>query len=128
VLVPGILPLSDVQPGRVVAQVLWIDRFGNAQLNVAPEEVEDLGDRVSVRLDGLVRTAVRADAYAELPPGGVGLVVDSYGLLSLALDRRSAAEELGLSEGDEVVLEEPPDQEGSTRVSIAPPTTRGARP
>jgi len=33
------------------------------------------------------------------------LVVDSYGLLSIALNRRSAAEELGFGAGDAVVLE-----------------------
>jgi S-adenosylmethionine hydrolase len=52
-----------------------------------------------------VRTAVRAVAYADLDPGQVGLVVDSYGLLALTLDRRSAADELHLHAGDGVTLE-----------------------
>ena len=48
---------------------------------------------------------VRAAAFAELDAGQLGLVVDSYGLLALALDRRSAAEELRLHPGDAVTLE-----------------------
>ena len=51
------------------------------------------------------RTGVRATTYAEVATGQIGLVVDSYGLLSIAVDRLSAAEELRLGAGDEVVLE-----------------------
>jgi S-adenosylmethionine hydrolase len=39
-------------------------------------------------------------------PGEIGLVVDSYGLVSIAFDRRSAADELGLRSGDTVRLGE----------------------
>ncbi|MDQ3574477.1 MAG: SAM-dependent chlorinase/fluorinase, partial [Actinomycetota bacterium] len=54
-----------------------------------------------------VRTARQAPAYGDLKAGEVGVVVDSYGLVSLALDRRSAAEELRLRPGDAVTLEAP---------------------
>jgi hypothetical protein len=46
---------------------------------------------------------VRAATYAELGTD-LGLVVDSYGLLSLAFDRRSAADELRITAGDAVTL------------------------
>ena len=105
-LLPGTLPLSRMEEGRVVGQVLWVDRFGNAQLNVDPDEVAELGERLSLRHGEDVRTVSRAAAYADLKPGQVGLVVDSYGLLSVALDRRSAADELRLVPGDEVTLGE----------------------
>jgi S-adenosylmethionine hydrolase len=102
---PGLLPVSRTEGERVVAEVLWVDRFGNVQLNLDPDDVEGFGDRVGVRAHGRVRAARRAAAYGELGGGEVGLVVDSYGLLSLALDRHSAAEALGLEPGDEVHLE-----------------------
>ena len=50
-------------------------------------------------------------AYGTLGPGQIGLVVDSYGLLAVCLDRRSAADELGLGPGDAVVVEPIPDDE-----------------
>jgi hypothetical protein len=104
---PGILPLSRVEGTTVHGEVLWIDRFGNVQLNVDPEEVAALGDRLSLRWGDQVRTVVRATTYGAIKPGDVGLVVDSYGLLTVALDRRPAADELHLHAGDQVTLAEP---------------------
>jgi S-adenosylmethionine hydrolase len=105
---PGILPLSRREDDRLVTEVLWVDGFGNAQLNIGPDEIAGHGERLALRWGhDQVRTARRAAAYADLKPGEVGLVVDSYGLVSLALDRRSAAEDLGLAAGDAVTLEPP---------------------
>src|SRR5947207_2552603 len=33
-LLPGVLPVTRVENGSLVAEVLWVDRFGNVQLNV----------------------------------------------------------------------------------------------
>lgn len=107
-LLPGVLPLSRVEGDVVKAEVLWVDRYGNIQLNVDPDEVAHLGDRVGVRWgDKGFRVARRASAYGLLKGGEAGLVVDSYGLLSVAFDRRSAADELGIGPGDAVSLEPP---------------------
>ena len=109
-LLPGIVPLSREEEGTVVGEILWVDRFGNAQLNVGPDEIEAMGDRVMLRIgDKGPRLALRARTYADLKPGQVGLVVDSYGLLSIALNRRSAAEELRFGAGDAVTVEIAPD-------------------
>ena len=103
---PGLLPLTRVEEGRLVGEVLWVDHFGNVQLNVAPDEIDAMGERVTLRWGAeQVRTARRAIAYGALKAGEVGLVVDSYGLVSVALDQRSAAEELRLRPGDAVTLE-----------------------
>jgi hypothetical protein len=104
-LLPGLLPVTREEDGALVAEVLWIDRFGNAQLNVDPDEVSAFGDRVRLRFAETKRTAIRAESYAALRTGEVGLVVDSYGLISIAVDRGSAAEQLGLHAGDPVTLE-----------------------
>jgi S-adenosylmethionine hydrolase len=104
-LLPGILPLTRAENGKVVGEVLWVDRFGNVQLNVDPEELEPMGESITLRFGDQVRTAVRAHTYDELGPGQVGLVVDSYGLVSVALARRSAADELRLEAPTEVSLE-----------------------
>lgn len=103
---PGVLPVTHETEGRLVSEVLWVDRFGNAQLNVDPDEVSDWGDRIRVNLDdGRARVAVRASTFAELKPGEVGLIVDSYGLLAITVDRGSAAAELGIAAGDRITLQ-----------------------
>lgn len=104
-LLPGIVPLTRLEAGTLVGEVLWVDRFGNVQLNVDPDEAAGFGDTVMLRSGDRARVAVRAATYGELRPGQVGLLVDSYGLLAIALDRRSAAAELRLGPGDLVSLE-----------------------
>jgi len=103
-LQPGMIPLPFDDGDAIAAQVLWVDRFGNAQLNVGPDDVEHLGDAVRLRLGERTRIARRATSFAELG-AEVGLVLDSYGLLAVALDRHSAARELSLAAGDEVKIE-----------------------
>jgi S-adenosylmethionine hydrolase len=104
-LMPGVLPVTRREDDRLVAEVLWVDRFGNAQLNVDPDEIAEFGHALLVRFHDSVRNARRATTYGDIGRGQVGVVVDSYGLVSLCLDRQSAAAELGLSTGDEVQLE-----------------------
>ncbi|MXW94597.1 MAG: SAM-dependent chlorinase/fluorinase [Acidimicrobiaceae bacterium] len=106
-LTPGMLPVSRRDGDALVAEVLWVDRFGNCQLNVDPAEVDEMAEAralLQVTVGEDLRTAERARAYADVPPGRVGLVTDSSGLVSLALPQRSAADELGLHEGSEVRL------------------------
>src|SRR5207237_5506519 len=104
-LLPGTLPLTRDEDGRLVGEVLWVDRFGNVQLNVDPDELAPMGDAVTLRYGDQVRTAVRATTYEELGPGQIGLVVDSYGLVSVALARRSAADALRLQRPTPISLE-----------------------
>lgn len=101
---PALLPLPRQEGEVLEAEVLWVDRFGNVQLNVGPDEAEPLGDRVMVRWAAETRTAVRATAYSDIATGQLGLLVDSYGLMAIALDQASAADELGLAPGDGVSL------------------------
>jgi S-adenosylmethionine hydrolase len=111
-LLPGVVALPQADDTTVIAQVLWVDRFGNAQLNVGPDDVPtSFGDRIQLRVStptdpggGTTRSAVRAASYAELAGGAVGLVLDSSGLLAVSMDQRSAADELGLDVGDQVTL------------------------
>ncbi len=123
-LVPGMLPVSHRDGERVVAEVLWVDRFGNAQLNVDPDEVPEEWDRVRLRIGEVARSARRVAAYGDIATGEVGLVVDSYGLLSVALDRGSAAAELGLHAGSEVALDGGDDQAHSETAARARETAR----
>ena len=106
-LTPGMLPVSHRDGDDLVAEVLWIDRFGNCQLNLDPGDLEELapaGAPLQIAAGNDLRTAERVGAYAEVSAGRVGLITDSSGLVSLAMPRRSAADDLGLHEGAEVRL------------------------
>jgi len=103
-LTPGMIPITREEGGELVGEVLWTDGYGNLQLNVDPDEIAAFGNRIGLRFSGRTRTGVRHHTYADVPTGEIGLVVDSYGLVSIAVDRGSAADELGIGTGDEVVL------------------------
>ena len=124
-LLPGVLAVSEqADDGSIKAEILWIDRFGNAQLNVDPGDLVGWPDRVSVEGGRTTRTAQRVQAFAEISTGSVGLLVDSYGLLSIAVDRGSAAFELELHEGDGLTLR--PADAGATALST--PVSLGEKP
>jgi S-adenosylmethionine hydrolase len=110
-LVPGLVGLPREVEAGLEAEVWWIDRFGNCQLNLGPDELEAMGSgpggRVEVRIGDQVRAARWVVTYADAKPSELVLLVDSYGLLALALDRRSAAAELGLRAGAPVTLAPP---------------------
>ncbi|MGH9042289.1 MAG: SAM hydrolase/SAM-dependent halogenase family protein [Acidimicrobiia bacterium] len=107
-LVPGLVPLSRPDGDGVAGEVLWVDRFGNLQLNLDPDELAGMGlrpgDRVGVVVGPDRRTARWVNTYADAEHMELVVVVDSYGLVSLAFDQSPAAEALGLRAGSAVTL------------------------
>ncbi len=101
-LTPGILPVAREDDGDIVCEVMWIDRFGNCQLNLDPDDLDGWGDAIRVRIADEWRVAHRVETFRAIGEGRVGVLVDSYGLLTIALDRRSAESELGLRTGTEL--------------------------
>ncbi|MCA1846546.1 MAG: SAM-dependent chlorinase/fluorinase, partial [Actinobacteria bacterium] len=116
-LLPGMLPLPIDEGGRAAGEVLWIDHYGNAQLNIDPGDLAALGVEPGGPLEIWCgqdrRTGRWVGSYAEAKPHELAVVVDSYGLVSLTLDRRAAAEELGLRPGSAVTLGPVPVQAGA---------------
>ena len=110
-LTPGLVPLPSVEDGALVGEVWWVDRFGNCQLNVDPDELAELGvapgAHLEVRFGATARQARWVHTYADAKPSELVLLVDSYGLLALALDRKSAAADCGLRAGSAVTLVPP---------------------
>lgn len=108
-LVPGLVSLPEVRAdGSIAGEVWWVDRFGNCQLNIDPGElgtgVARPGARVEVHLANEIRVARWVHTYADAKPSELVLLVDSYGLLALALDREPAAVAFGLKAGSGVTL------------------------
>lgn len=110
-LVPGLLPLPQVEADGIGAEVLWVDRYGNCQLNVDPQTLTEAGaapgEGVEVRIGDRARRARWVRTFADAKPSELVLVVDSYGLCALALDRQSAADSLRLRPGSTVTLVPP---------------------
>ncbi|MGI8661812.1 MAG: SAM hydrolase/SAM-dependent halogenase family protein [Acidimicrobiales bacterium] len=126
-LLPGVLPISrPLEEGDgLVTEVLWVDRYGNCQLNVDPDELEGWGERVAMLIGDRTRTGLLAPSYAAVRVGEIGLVVDSYGLLSVVVDRGSASAELGLRAGDQITLQRLDDDD---RAGITTSVELRARP
>ena len=126
-LMPGTLPVPRDEPdGTVTAEVLWVDRFGNCQLNVEPDLIRSWDDRAVYEPAGGPRTMPLVESFAALPAGGIGLVLDSYGMVAVAGNRSSASDELGLAAGDELTLRPAGDDDepagAVTSVTISGPT------
>jgi S-adenosyl-L-methionine hydrolase (adenosine-forming) len=108
-LAPALVPLpKENEDGSIAGEVLWVDRYGNCQLNVAPEQLEangvKPGDVVGVRIGDRDRRARWVRAFAEAKPSELVMLVDSYGMCALALDQRSAADELHIRAGNTVTV------------------------
>jgi S-adenosylmethionine hydrolase len=107
-LMPLLLPLAEIEASSVTGQVWWVDHFGNAQTNVAPEDVAGLGlepgSTVTVRVGATTHEVPWVRAYGEVAEGEPLIHVDSAGLLALAVRAGRAEEHLAIGEGVAVVL------------------------
>jgi S-adenosyl-L-methionine hydrolase (adenosine-forming) len=94
------------------AEVQYIDRYGNVQLAVAPEELGDLfvpGELAEI-VTGDDRYYARcAETFADVEAGEIVLYQDASGLLSVAINRGDAAELTAIEVGDRLGLELAPE-------------------
>ncbi|MFM8626117.1 MAG: SAM hydroxide adenosyltransferase [Actinomycetota bacterium] len=130
-VMPGIVPVasreSHPRHGEGLrCEVTWVDTFGNCQLNAGVEDIESFGSQLRLVIPGgteeTIRSARVATHFAVIGDGAVGLVIDSYGMLAVAVDRGSAAAQLSLGAGDAVLL-----FAGEDRGPEAPVTLRTTR-
>jgi hypothetical protein len=100
------LPQPEIGPNRLRATVLYVDRFGNIQLNLTREHLDRCsvvpGTRVELELGPDRYYAVAARTFADARPGDLILYEDSYRNISVAISRGSAAELLGVRTGREL--------------------------
>jgi hypothetical protein len=108
-LVPEEGSEATIGAGPVVrARVARADGFGNLILDLAavqlPRSGLKLGRPVRVAAGGEDRQGVFTRTFAEVRDGDLLLYVDSSGSAALAVNRGSAAADLRLAPGDQVVL------------------------
>jgi len=102
------LPAALVEPGRLEAEAVGVDRFGNLQLLAGAEDLQaagfELGDRIWAAVTERRHPATVARAFADVAPKALLVHVDSHGMVALAVNGGSAAGRLGAGPGDRVSL------------------------
>jgi S-adenosyl-L-methionine hydrolase (adenosine-forming) len=101
-------PKAEIGTRRIRAKCLYVDRFGNIQLNLTATEVETLGiipgRRVEIELPVDRFYAVAARTFADARPGDIILYEDAYRNIALAISRGNAAQTFHVKAGTEVRL------------------------
>jgi S-adenosyl-L-methionine hydrolase (adenosine-forming) len=102
------IPQPEIGERRIRARCLYVDRFGNIQLNVHVDQLEALGilpgRRIEVELAMDRFYALAARTFAEAGAGDIVLYEDAYRNIALAISRGNAAETFGVRAGTEVRL------------------------
>jgi S-adenosylmethionine hydrolase len=102
------VPEPAVGEARIRATVLYIDRYGNVQLNLTAEHLARVGIEPGTRVEvevGFERYfASAARTFADARTGDIVLYEDAYENIALAINRGSAAQVFSVRMGDELRL------------------------
>jgi S-adenosyl-L-methionine hydrolase (adenosine-forming) len=105
------VPSPDVSPSTIRGICLYVDRYGNIQLNLSRAHLEEAGivpgRRLRLLVAGRPEQALAARTFADAEAGELILYEDSYRNVSLAVSRGNAAERLGAAAGTAVEIEVP---------------------
>lgn len=100
------LPEPQIAPGRATATVLYVDSFGNVQLNLTTEDLDRIGiapgDQVELALATERYYATAARTFADARSGDIILYEDAYRNVSIAISRGNAASMFGARPGQTV--------------------------
>jgi S-adenosylmethionine hydrolase len=102
------LPVAQVGQTRIRATALYVDRFGNIQLNLTSKDLERVGivpgTKVEVELRFERYFAVAARTFADVRSGDIVLYEDAYRNIALAINSGDAAHMFSARVGQEVLL------------------------
>jgi len=105
---PLLLPLPETEGNVVVGEAWWVDRFGNVETNIGPDDMTqvglDPGSMVTVRIGATLHSIPWVSTYSDVDAGEPLLHVDSAGLIAIAVRGGNAGEDLHLSSGVAVTL------------------------
>jgi len=108
-VMPGLVPVASDEThasygSGLRCEVTWVDAFGNCQLNVGPDDIAHFGQVLRLVIGDDVRSARVVSHFADIDGGAIGAVIDSYGMVALAVDRGSASDALRITAGDAVLV------------------------
>jgi S-adenosylmethionine hydrolase len=111
-----------VDDDHVHAEILAVDHFGNASLNIARSDLEaagiTLGDVVEVRCNGRTLSVPFTPTFGEVAPGRLTLCEDSFHAVQLAVNAGRASQELRVNRGDPIVIARVPQQPAGGRPAV----------
>ncbi len=100
------IPRPEIGTSRIHATVLSIDRFGNMQLNLNRNHLEEAaivpGTRLELELGAERYYAVAARTFADARRGEIILYEDAYRNVAIAISGGNAAEMFAAREGQDV--------------------------
>jgi S-adenosylmethionine hydrolase len=102
------LPEAEIGDAKIRATVLYVDRYGNIQLNLSRADVERAGIaagtevELELELDSYYATAART--FADARAGDIILYEDSYENIAIAISGGNAAEMFSVKAGDELTI------------------------
>ena len=100
------IPKPEVWPGEISATVLYVDGFGNMQLNLTREQLDEIdvvpGTRVELEFGEERYYAVAARTFGDARKGDIILYEDSYRNIAVAINGGKAGEMFGVGSGQEV--------------------------
>jgi S-adenosylmethionine hydrolase len=105
---PLLLPLPEIEGSFVTGEAWWVDRFGNVQTNIGPDDLAAIGvapgATLTVKVGASLHSIPWVANYSEVDTGEPLLHVDSAGLIAIAVRDGAADDELNLSSGVAVTL------------------------
>jgi S-adenosylmethionine hydrolase len=103
-----VVPLPEVGTFRIRATVLYIDRFGNVQLNLTRAELDHAGivpgSTIEIEVAFERYFAIAARTFTEVRSGDIVLYEDAYQNVALAINGGSAAAMFAVRVGQELRL------------------------
>ncbi len=99
------LPRVAREPHALRGQVIYVDHFGNLVSNVSEAELDGLASVAPKIAIGTVRLHGLASSYSAVERGQPLAVINSWGLVEIAVREGSARERLGVTVGEPVVIE-----------------------
>ncbi len=100
------MPKPDISDRRIRACCLYVDRFGNMQLNLTREHVQRLGIEPGTQVELELATeryyAIAARTFTDARGGEIILYEDAYENIAIAISGGSAAETFSAAPGTDI--------------------------
>jgi S-adenosyl-L-methionine hydrolase (adenosine-forming) len=96
------LPRARIQDGVLVSHAVYVDRFGNIELDAGHDQISAAGLKLGRGAVIGQHEARYVRTFADAPTGELLLYEDSGRMLAVAVSHGDAAERLGVTEGDEL--------------------------